>query len=98
MKSFKQFLFEGKVKAAMMDGTYNTTTTPIKKQYTFLFYYDRQYYHGDTSAVSPAKAKVNLFNRLRSLLGRNAIGVDMKSTSPQQIEKGSQPRSSKEIP
>ena len=98
MKSFKQFLLEGKVKDAMIKGTYNNNVTPTNTKYTFLFYFQHQYYHGDSTATDPATARRYLFSRLRSLLGRNAIGMYMKDTSPEQIEKGSQPRSSKEIP
>lgn len=89
-------LFEGQVKRAAMDGTYQATLPkPTKQSYTFLFYTANQYFHGTRDAKSPQQAKVWLMKALRERT-RN-MSLTAEQAKAKQIDTSEIPRSSIEI-
>ena len=84
-------LFEGQVKRAAMDGTYQSSVSkPDKQSYTFLFYTANQYFHGSRYAKSPQQAKSRLMRALRDKTRNVSLTADQA--------KAKQIQDSKDIP
>ncbi len=65
----KQLFNEGRVKNAMMAGTYNSGgTTPPPGRYTWLFYTYNQFFHGTRTATSAEQAGTFVLRALQTRL------------------------------